>query len=252
MTGKTHRAGGVLCSVIGFELLRRNGLLLPDVNEALQLVVMYPFCIWGSVASDLDHNWECAPQKDIISRGINASLHITEPICEGMERTHQDNTRLYKVLNLLNAKHRSWQTHSDLTLILVLLVLNWVSNTSPGGAISAVDVSIIALILMGVCIGLIAHFILDMLTPEGIWFTPGVIFSFIASKITKRRVSLLQKIHLVPKLKFFATGGAWEELIHRLLQVSTVLASVYILLFSAFPSAGETILAWLPFNIEII
>lgn len=252
LTGKTHRAGGVLCSVIGFELLRRNGLLLPDVNEVIQMMVMYPFCIWGSVASDLDHNWDSSPQKDIVSRGINVSLHITTPVCEGLETTHQDDTLLYKVLNLFNAKHRSWQTHSDLTLIFMLCILRWILHLEPGGIFSAVDISIMALIVMGIGIGVIAHFILDMLTPDGIWFTPAVVFNFLVRKITKKRVYYLQKIHLVPKSKFFATGGKWEDLIRWILNISAGLSVIYIILFSAFPELGEKLLVWFPFSIEFV
>ena len=43
MTGKTHRAGGILCSIIGFAILKEKGLLLPDVNEGLQWLIIYPF-----------------------------------------------------------------------------------------------------------------------------------------------------------------------------------------------------------------
>ena len=57
MTGNTHRAGGMLCSVVGFALLKEQGLLLPEINPCIQWLVMYPFCYWGSTASDLDHNW---------------------------------------------------------------------------------------------------------------------------------------------------------------------------------------------------
>ena len=33
MTGKTHKAGGMLVSIVGFAILREKGLLLPDVNQ---------------------------------------------------------------------------------------------------------------------------------------------------------------------------------------------------------------------------
>ena len=67
MTGKTHRVGGMLCCLGGYTLLEANGMLLGDVNPLLQLTIMYPFAIYGSTVSDLDHHWQSAPSKDIVS-----------------------------------------------------------------------------------------------------------------------------------------------------------------------------------------
>ncbi len=87
MTGKTHRQGGMLCSLVGFALLKQNGLLNPEVNELVQLLVMYPFCVWGSVASDLDHEWDSAPTKGYPDFVINKALHITKPLANFFEKT---------------------------------------------------------------------------------------------------------------------------------------------------------------------
>ena len=79
MTGKTHKMGGMLMSVVGFTVLKNNGLLLANVNEGLQWLMIYPFCMWGSIASDLDHHWDSCPSKDIPSWFVHKALHITEP-----------------------------------------------------------------------------------------------------------------------------------------------------------------------------
>ena len=43
MTGKTHKAGGMLCTIVGFTILKENGLLINNVNEGVQWLMMYPF-----------------------------------------------------------------------------------------------------------------------------------------------------------------------------------------------------------------
>jgi hypothetical protein len=53
MLGKTHRAGGTVFMMVGFEVMRAKGLLLPDVNPFIQLAVMYPISQWGSTLPDL-------------------------------------------------------------------------------------------------------------------------------------------------------------------------------------------------------
>ena len=77
MTGKTHRVGGMLCVLGGFTYLESKGLLLRNVNPLLQLTVMYPFALYGSIVSDLDHNANSIPSKDIVSIAINRVLHLT-------------------------------------------------------------------------------------------------------------------------------------------------------------------------------
>jgi hypothetical protein len=53
MLGRTHRAGGVVFMLVGFEVLRQKGLLLPDINPLIQLAVMYPVSQYGSTLPDL-------------------------------------------------------------------------------------------------------------------------------------------------------------------------------------------------------
>lgn len=218
MTKKTHKYGGMFVSVVGFLLLNKRGLLLQDVNLFLQWLVIYPFTIWGSTASDLDLHWQSCPTKDYPSWLIYKLLHLTTPL---VKRIESKNTVSYKVLSLFSASHRSWQTHSDLTLLIIYLAIRYVLSGKLIG-LGAVDSTILSLVLIGVCLGVIAHLILDSLTPEGIWL---LLFCLI-NKILHRKV-LPEKLHLVPHREFFATGGSWENLINKVLTVLTILAVVY-------------------------
>lgn len=241
MTGKTHRQGGMLVSVLGFALLKENGLLLPEINVGLQWLVMYPFCQWGSTALDLDHHWDSCPSKDYPSWMINKLLHLTEPLENSIETTYDlakklkignrtkkklNSNVIYKVSSLLNAKHRSWQTHSELTLGVMLYLLDCVMQ-SRFTTLSAVDTAILSLVLMGVVIGVIAHLFLDCLTPGGI----HLVSSCILNKILKKcgvNLKLPETFKLVPKLPFFATNSKWEQIIQGLLKVGTFISLIYL------------------------
>lgn len=204
MTGKTHRVGGVLCCLAGYSLLQSKGYLIQGVNPLLQLTVMYPFSIYGSIVSDLDHNPKSAPAKDPFSIGVNKILHLSTGICK---KAGEDKKKLNPLLSVLNAKHRSWQTHSDLFLILAVMFSHWLLNCSTSG----VDVIIIRLISLGLILGIISHMVLDMLTPEGIWS----LVSIIISKVTG--IKTPKKLHLVPDKKFFATDGPWEKWVRKVM-----------------------------------
>lgn len=202
MTGKTHRVGGMLCCIAGYSVLQDKGMLINNVSPLLQLTVMYPFAIYGSVVSDLDHNWHSAPCKDIVSFGINKLLHLTTGL-------RQKTGKSIPVLNVFDAQHRSWQTHSDLFFILACylsyILLNATSLTANG--------IVVNLVATGLILGIASHLFLDMLTPEGIWS----ILLTILSKIFK--IKLPSKVHFVPKSKFFATGGKWEDLVRNIMWV---------------------------------
>ena len=206
MQGKTHRVGGVLSAMIGYTVLEANNMLIPDVNPLLQLAVMYPFAMYGSVVSDLDHNWNSAPSKDPVSKVINTVLHLTSNV-----RKNSGNN--VPLLSVFDAKHRSWQTHSDLFLLLFVFIVVMLWN-------SANDVNgiIFKLIMLGFSLGLASHLILDSLTPEGIWF--------IGPSIVKREKVTFK---LVPKKDFFVTGGPWEKLIRSIMWVVIAILSIYIL-----------------------
>lgn len=230
MTGETHRQGGMLCSIVGFAILQHKGLLLPSssLNLGLQWLIIYPFCMWGSVASDLDHHWESCPSKSYPDRIVNTALHITKPIQKSLEKTKQTKTPLYQVAKLLNASHRSWQTHSDLTLLFMLWLMNFVMSGGVRG-FSAIDTSICSLMLMGICLGIIAHFILDVLTPDGVWLCGFVVLNRLLKRVN-HRIHLPEKLHFVPKTHFFATGGQWEQFVRKVLKILTYVALAWFLL----------------------
>lgn len=218
MTGKTHRVGGVLSVLSGFLLLDSNGMLLSNINPAIQLVAMYPFAIYGSTFSDLDHNWDSSPSKDVVSYVINKSLHLTTKVVN----TLGEDSKVSKVLSIFNARHRSWQTHSDLFLFLmVCLCLSLFSSNA-----NMIDVEILRLISSGFTLGVISHLILDMITPEGIWSILLVainklinIFSHSSRKFRRlrKRKIFTEKLSLVPNTEFFRTGGTWETLIRSIM-----------------------------------
>lgn len=207
MTGKTHRVGGMLCVLGGFTYLESKGLLLRNVNPLLQLTVMYPFALYGSIVSDLDHNANSIPSKDIVSVAINRVLHLTSGLNESTGGRN-------KMFGLLDAKHRSWQTHSDLFLVaLVYALYQMVMETK----LATVESVIWSLVGMGFILGVISHLVLDMITPEGIW-------SFILvgiSKVTGKEL-IPKKLRLVPDSKFFSTGGPWESLVRNILWICCV------------------------------
>ena len=49
MLGKTHHAGGTVAALLAFEVMRSKGWLIPDCNEFVQLLMMYPSASFGSV-----------------------------------------------------------------------------------------------------------------------------------------------------------------------------------------------------------
>lgn len=240
MTGGTHKAGGMLMSIVGFALLKNNNLLAQDVNLGLQWLIIYPFCMWGSVASDLDHNPNAIPMKDYPSKLVNKALHITKPIEDVTEGNKK--SFLYKVARFFNARHRSWQTHSDLTLGVMIFLLYNLLTVQTLGSLSVTDLVILRLALMGVCIGVLAHFLLDVITPEGIWLSGCCIFN----KLIRHKI-LPEKLHLVPKgHSFFATGGKWEMFIRKVLQIGTWIALVWLLLSVFWPNWVD----YIPFTIS--
>lgn len=209
MTGKTHRLGGVVVCLGGYMALQSNNMLLPNVDPILQLAVIYPFAIYGSTVSDLDHHWQSAPSKDPISWIINKLLHIAPK---------SRNT-------FVNAKHRSWQTHSDLFLFLMILAGIILFNTSTTGF----DQALIRLIFTGLIFGIISHLILDMLTPQGIW---SILLVGIKKLFGVRGMPV--KLDLVPDTSFFSTDGPWEHGVRIVLWLVSFLL-LGVILMSRFP-----------------
>lgn len=216
MTGKTHRAGGVVACVIGYAALSKYGLLLDGAEGWIQLTVMYPFAVWGSVASDLDHRWESSPVKDGVGWLFNKLLHCTSSICERL------NLSRHNVLRIFAAKHRSWQTHSDLVLAVVLVLLWQLLHGAFG--LSGAGAGMLSLAVMGIGLGLISHLILDMLTPSGVWFVSFIAVNAFIGLFVRKKVRLLpEKVRFVPNTAFFSTGNGWEKIINGLLSVCGVL-----------------------------
>lgn len=203
MQGNTHRIGGVLCALAGYTILESKGMLIRDVNPLLQLAVIYPFSIYGSIFPDLDHHEDSMPSHDIVSVGINKVLHATT----AMRKVNGG--KLSTVLSVFDAKHRSWQTHSDMFLIIcILMSMSFINSSSTPNDI------ILKLVFTGFILGVVSHIILDLLTPEGIW----CIGLCLVGKISGSK-SLPRKIHFVPKTRFFATGGVWEKLVRYVMWI---------------------------------
>lgn len=195
MQGATHRVGGALCAVVGYSWLQSKGLLASGVNPLLQLTVMYPFAVYGAILPDLDQNWNACPSKDIISYGIHKVLHLGTGI---RQKTGKN------ILPVFDAKHRSWQTHSLESLLLMI----WACIAVFSNMTIQIDALLFRLVASGLVLGVVSHLILDLLTPEGIVLG-------IPSLICRKKKNL----HLMPKSKFFATGGPWETVVRYVLWV---------------------------------
>lgn len=231
MTGKTHRVGGMLGGLIGFSVLKDKGLLIQDVSEPLQLVVMYASSMYGSVLLDMDHDWSKCPSKDVISWVIWKILHLTTPIRKFLLRDGKIRKWLYKklkgLLEFFDSKHRSWQTHSDLTLMLILYLI----ITLPSKVGLTMDGVLITLLGEGILFGVISHLSLDMLTTDGIWsfiLAPVKLIKKSAKKDTK---DWLARLSLVPDIKFFSTDDSntpWERLIRGIMKVVIVFVMIRI------------------------
>lgn len=237
MSGDTHEAGGMLVSILGFGFLKYNNMLLPDVPQLLQLVVMYPFVMWGSVAPDFDHHWASCPKHDYPAKIVNTGLHATAFVGRRLDKKltkkQKQKSLLFKMCMVFYAKHRSWQTHSDLTIAL-LVGLEW-SLLSGKILLSEVARSIALLVITGIIFGVLAHLFLDMLNPDGI-------HSLLLELVTKKLPIKVKTLRLVPDKSYFATGGVWEAKVLKLLLRLTYIALVVLLVFLIYP--------YLPFELE--
>ena len=232
MTGKTHRVGGMLGSLVGFSILQNKGMLIQDVSEPLQLVMIYASSMYGSVLSDMDHEWESCPSHDVFSWFIYKALHLTTPIRRFLTKdgkTYRIRKNIYRkfkgVLEICDSKHRSWQTHSDLAIILLVFLAYWLINRS----VHSADGLIIRILCEGIVLGMLSHLVLDALTPSGIWsfiLTPiklllKTIFGKKKKGGEKNIKKSLVRLHLVPNKSFFATNSEeespWEYTIRNIM-----------------------------------
>lgn len=228
LLGKTHRLGGVNAALGGFVALSATGNTLDDVNPLLQLAVVYPFAIYGSAWSDLDHHWGSVPFRDPVSRVFHTGLHATTKIRKGMKSSKMDKGPVYTLLGIADSSHRSWQTHSDLTFFGLIAILWW-TCFSQWSVFSGPDAIIVKLILTGLILGTLAHIFLDAITPEGIWMVIPMAFA----KITKNK-KIPQKFGLVPDKHFFATGEKWENAWNKILTITSYLLLLWII-YDALP-----------------
>jgi len=230
MSGDTHEAGGMLVSILGFGFLKYNNLLLPDVSPLLQLVVMYPFVMWGSVAPDFDHHWASCPKKDYPARIVHTVLHATAPIGRRLDKKltkkQKRESKLYKLCEIFYAKHRSWQTHSDLTVALLVL-LEWLLMVGKIN-VGTVGLPISLLVVTGIIFGVLAHLFLDMLNPDGIH---SVLFELINKVVPVG----FKRLSLVPDKEYYTTGGAWELRVRKLLVRLTYIALLWLLVVLILP-----------------
>ena len=228
MLGKTHRLGGVVTALGGFVALESTGNTLDDVNPLLQLSIIYPFAIYGSTASDQDHHWGSVPHKDPVSWLIYKALHLTTKTRRRMQKAGRDKGVLYTLLGIGDARHRSWQTHSDLTMI-TLIGLLWYTCFSQWSIFTGVEGAIVKLAMAGLILGLLAHIFLDAITPEGIW----MVIPKSINLITKKKV-VPEKFGLVPNNSWFATGGPWENLVYRVMTIASYALLAWII-YDALP-----------------
>ena len=136
--------------LIAFGIFKKHGMLVPNVNPYIQLLIMYPAASWGSTMPDLDTSKSSVSEHTPLSMATNLFLRM------------------------LGAKHRSWQTHclvitGGLTVALPVLLEIWGK-----GVFSSFDLRFLRLLIYGLSIGVFSHLALDAITPEGIHVIPNV------------------------------------------------------------------------------
>lgn len=188
MLYKTHKAAGLLGCLIAFDVMKNNGQLAPNINEFVQLAIIYPACSWASTAPDLDHALCNVKEQTPINIAINKLLHIGK------------------------CTHRSVQTHSVLfTGGFCLLLFGLLQLLgSPNVGVDENSIGIIRLMLLGITFGIASHLIMDSLSTAGIWLVPKL------------------KFRLVPNRKTFATGGKWEDIVRFLVCIAIVYMCIHL------------------------
>jgi hypothetical protein len=229
MEGKTHYVGGSIGAVVGFIVLKENGMLLDNVSPLVQFGILYPFGIYGGMLPDADHHPESSPLKDPVGKVFNRVLHVFNPLYKRMDELlgegRKSKSVLFKLLSILKCTHRSWQTHSELTLAFLVYILfklsglglanaNVQSATLWGIHINEPSLTIVTLMVMGLTIGILSHLILDMFTSEGINFAIGV---FIKTFFPK--VPMITTLRFVPNWHTFTTGSPYELTVRSVLNV---------------------------------
>lgn len=238
MEGKTHRIGGTVCAMAGFVTLKDSGYLLSSelISPALQFLVIYTAGIYGGMWPDNDHHWESSPLKDPASWLQNKVMHIANApykrLDEKMSSKQKKRSMLYKTLKFMRCIHRSWQTHSEFTLLMILWLM---MSPTLLGFTGRFDSVLWLLIVTGFGLGVISHIILDMLTTEGVCFALGVFI-----KVFFPSVPIFTTIRLVPGISAFKTGSEWEMAIRKALSLIQYALLIMVLL----DLAGVSILSY--------
>lgn len=238
MEGKTHRIGGTVCAMAGFVTLKDSGYLLSSelISPALQFLVIYTAGIYGGMWPDNDHHWESSPLKDPASWLQNKLMHIANApykrLDEKMSSEQKKRSMLYKTLKFMRCIHRSWQTHSEFTLLMILWLM---MSPTLLGFTGRFDSVLWLLIVTGFGLGVISHIILDMLTTEGVRFALGVFI-----KVFFPSVPIFTTIRLVPGISAFKTGSEWEMAIRKALSLIQYALLIMVLL----DLAGVSILSY--------
>ena len=238
MEGKTHRIGGTVCAMAGFVTLKDSGYLLSSelISPALQFLVIYTAGIYGGMWPDNDHHWESSPLKDPASWLQNKVMHIANApykrLDEKMSSKQKKRSMLYKTLKFMRCIHRSWQTHSEFTLLMILWLM---MSPTLLGFTGRFDSVLWLLIVTGFGLGVISHIILDMLTTEGVRFALGVFI-----KVFFPSAPIFTTIRLVPGISAFKTGSEWEMAIRKALSLIQYALLIMVLL----DLAGVSILSY--------
>lgn len=254
MQGKTHTLGGTVCALGGFIVMKENGHLLDSsvVSQGIQFLAIYSAGIYGGKWSDNDHHWGSSPLHDPVSWVQNKVLHIfNKPLARlddlmergvirGKQRSQLKKSFKYRLLSFLACKHRSWQTHSEVTLLSIYLLMT--AKHLPFLS-SPIDYVIVNLIMLGFGLGVLSHLLLDSLTTEGIRIA---LFVFISSFFPSLRwTKRLTTFRLVPATHMFATGSAWEMSVRRALSVTQYLLVIVVLLYTFGISVPQIILSYI-------
>lgn len=240
MTGKTHRVGGVVGCLVGYSLLVSKGLLVKEVEPLVQLCIMYPFAIYGSTVQDMDHGWQSVPSRDLVSWCLWRVLHLTTNRRAKLKEKWKKHPKpknsfggkvrrfRYWVLGIFDAKHRSWQTHSDLFVLFIMWLLH-LTITCLEGTINGL---ILNMVVIGLLCGVLSHCFLDLLTPDGLH---SVVMWFLNKTMSVGD----GKLHLVPKSKFFSSvsvdkdgnpkESAWEYCTRKVLWLAGFILLVRVL-----------------------
>lgn len=240
MMGKTHKAGGALGAVLAIQFVASNPYVTGDMGIVSKFLVTYPWTLMACTWSDLDLDWSCVEDKNPLNLAIYKMLHIFNGAYDRCENSDCSKRKKF-ILRILKCSHRSWQTHSDLTLVLLLLMLKSVTS---GGILSKLitqmDCYVISLALTGILIGVISHLFLDMLNPEGI---KCILFTVVYAVYLKIRYKNLEKfkfipLKLVPNSSKFNADTDYGKFIGSVLRTTSYLYALSLALIYVLTTTG--------------